>query len=325
MKSDSFSAANSECLNCCAAIDHSTAEENGGLCASCVGKDFPPEIEAARLKRLLNGYDTRPFYDEFHKRFLTPEILEQLPEQSERLLRHLIECGDVVALLATFQNYNVISYLIRSGYASKLISKRRQLEYTDYYGDLNLDPWFQELDRFIERRIRVLQEAAEDIPDVIRNLARKVKLENCLIFDKLTCLTLPIDDFTSQAICDLEEADEIHGVSKPKDSKEYEIFVGQSFKDNGWQVQHIGGTGDQGADLIVTKDDMKAVVQCKFYQNPVGNSAVQEAHAAKLFYRVGAAIVVASSDFTQSCRQLAESCDVLLMIVPVSEDRNSTD
>jgi HJR/Mrr/RecB family endonuclease len=314
----------SECINCGAVIAHSAAAETGGLCTSCNGKELPPEIEAARLEKLLDGYDTRPFYDEFRRRFLTPEILEQLPKGSERMLRHMIACGNIVGLLAIFQNYNVISYLIRSGYASKLISKRRQLEYTDYYGDFNLDPWFHELDRFIERRLRVLQEAAEDIPEVIRNMAKKVKAENCLIFDELVCLNLPIDDFTREAICDLEEAEEIQGVEKPKDAKEYEIFVGKSFKDNGWQVQHVGGTGDQGADLIVTKDDMKAVVQCKFYRNTVGNSAVQEAHAAKLFYGVDAAIVVASSDFTLSCRQLAESCDVLLMIIAVSEDRDPT-
>ena len=306
-----------KCISCGADVAELTAIDTGGVCKPCSVKELPPEIENARLQMRLDGYDTESFFDEFSQRFLTPEIIEELPDNWIRMLRNMIKDGNIRSLLATFQNYNVIAYLIRSGYASKLTIKRRQLEHKDYYGDWNLDAWFEERDRFIEKRFRVLQEAAEDIPEPIMRLATTVKLENYLLFDKLICLTLPIDDFTRSAICDMEENEEANGVEEPRLPQEYEFFVGKSFEENGWQVQHVGGTGDQGADLLVTKDGTTAVVQCKFYQKPVGNSAVQEAHAAKLFYGVGAAIVVTSSDFTKSCRQLADSCKVLLMIVAI--------
>lgn len=313
-----------KCINCGVDVAQLTAIDTGGVCEPCSLKELPAEIENSRLEMRLDGYDTESFFDEFRQRFYAPEILEKLPQKWISMLRNMIQDGDIRALLATFQNYNVIAFLIRSDYASKLTIKRRQLEYKDHYGDWNLDAWFEECDRFIEKRFRILQEAAEDIPESIMNLAVTAKLENYLLFDKLICLTLPIDDFTSSAICDMEEYEEANGVEKPRLSQEYEVFVGKSFKENGWQVQHVGGTGDQGADLLVTKDGTTAVVQCKFYQKPVGNSAVQEAHAAKLFYGVDAAIVVTSSDFTKSCRQLAESCKVLLMIVAIPSGESST-
>lgn len=259
-------------MNCGASIGQSTAIDTGGVCGPCSLRDLPAEIEDARLERRLDGYDKAPFFDEFRQRFYAPEILEQLPEKWICMLRDMIETSNIRALLAVFQNYNVIAFLIRNGYAPKLATKQRQLEYKDFYGDWKFDAWNDELDCFIENRFRLLKEAAEDIPESIRSLAREGKLENYLLFDKLTCLTLPIDDFTSSVVCDMEENEEASGAGQPQLPQEYEVFVGKSFSENGWQVQHIGGTGDQGADLIVTKDDTTAVVQCKFYQKPVGNS-----------------------------------------------------
>jgi HJR/Mrr/RecB family endonuclease len=55
------------------------------------------------------------------------------------------------------------------------------------------------------------------------------------------------------------------------------------------------------------------VLQCKLYSNPVGNKAVQEAHAARGFYEAKWAIVVSNRTYTPSARELAHSLGVVLV------------
>jgi len=71
-------------------------------------------------------------------------------------------------------------------------------------------------------------------------------------------------------------------------------------------------TGDQGADLILSKDGEKIVVQAKKYAGKVSNKAVQEIAAAKKYYNADRAMVVTNSAFTKSAIELAFSNDVEL-------------
>lgn len=72
------------------------------------------------------------------------------------------------------------------------------------------------------------------------------------------------------------------------------------------------GSGDQGADIIAWKNGYKYAVQCKYYQSPVGNKAVQEAYSAKAYYNCNLAMVMTNSSFTQSAIDLARATGVLL-------------
>jgi len=83
--------------------------------------------------------------------------------------------------------------------------------------------------------------------------------------------------------------------------------------DNGWKTEFTKKTGDQGADIIAHKGKMKLVVQCKFYDKPVGNDAVQQIISARLFYDATVAAVVSKSGFTKPAEQLAEKTSVLLL------------
>jgi restriction system protein len=73
------------------------------------------------------------------------------------------------------------------------------------------------------------------------------------------------------------------------------------------------GSGDQGADVIAEKGGIRVVVQCKWYSQPVGNAAVQEAYAAKAHERTDYAFVVTNNAYTKSAKQLAASTGVGLL------------
>lgn len=65
-------------------------------------------------------------------------------------------------------------------------------------------------------------------------------------------------------------------------------------------------TGDQGADLIATKENKINVIKVKRYTGAVVNKAVQEVVAAKSYYNGDTAVVITNSTFTPSAKSLAK-------------------
>lgn len=68
-----------------------------------------------------------------------------------------------------------------------------------------------------------------------------------------------------------------------------------------------------GADVIAYKDNVKYVIQVKFYNNPVSNKAVQEVVGAIGMYKADKGIVVTNSTFTSSAIELAKANDIELV------------
>jgi hypothetical protein len=93
--------------------------------------------------------------------------------------------------------------------------------------------------------------------------------------------------------------DELH-VSAMSGS-EFERFVGNLYTRLGYSVSFTQG----GADLILYKDDHKVAVQAKRWSGPVGNAAVQEVIAGKLYYGCLRGMIVTNSSFSNSAVALA--------------------
>lgn len=93
---------------------------------------------------------------------------------------------------------------------------------------------------------------------------------------------------------------------------EFEEFVGLLFKKMGYSSQVTKQSGDQGLDVIASKNGTKIGIQAKCYSNTVGNSSVQEAVAGKSFYNCDKVIVVTNNYFTPAAEELAQSNNVVL-------------
>jgi len=52
----------------------------------------------------------------------------------------------------------------------------------------------------------------------------------------------------------------------------FEEFVGEVFEALGFEVEHVGGTGDEGVDLKVRRGGLLGVVQCKYFSRGVVGS-----------------------------------------------------
>jgi hypothetical protein len=94
---------------------------------------------------------------------------------------------------------------------------------------------------------------------------------------------------------------------------EFEEFLGNILTAIGYDVEVTRRGADQGADLFAEKFGRKIVIQAKNYSDSVGNSAVQQALAAKSFYGCDEAMVITNNRFTQSASELAESTGVRLV------------
>lgn len=94
---------------------------------------------------------------------------------------------------------------------------------------------------------------------------------------------------------------------------DYEEVCAEILKRSGYKkVVLTQETGDQGLDIIAEKGRIRYGIQCKYYNHPVGNKAVQEAYAGCGFYDCDIAAVMTNSTFTASARELAEQLGVEL-------------
>jgi restriction endonuclease Mrr len=93
----------------------------------------------------------------------------------------------------------------------------------------------------------------------------------------------------------------------------FEKLLSNLFTRLSYSVELTKASGDQGADLIIKKGAKKIAVQAKRYSSNVGNSAIQEVVASKMYYKCNAAMVISNSFFTPSAVELAHSNNVELI------------
>ena len=99
----------------------------------------------------------------------------------------------------------------------------------------------------------------------------------------------------------------------PSNGIDFEHWCAARIEEQGWSVRVSKASGDQGIDIEAMRDGMLVAVQCKRYNNPVGNKAVQEAYAGATHYRATKAIVIGTGGYTKSAIDLAANTGVILL------------
>ncbi|WP_433945594.1 restriction endonuclease [Paenibacillus sp. SN-8-1] len=97
------------------------------------------------------------------------------------------------------------------------------------------------------------------------------------------------------------------------DGIQFEKYLGHLFRSQGYKAEVTQAAGDYGADLVLTKDSKRIVVQAKRYSKNVGLKAVQEVQGAIAHYRASSGWVVTNSDYTAQAFKLAKSNGVRLI------------
>lgn len=179
--------------------------------------------------------------------------------------------------------------LIIETHTQELSIRRTQLTATLNYGLMDDKKWQNEIDQFIAN---IIVPQTGKIDFLGKNYSR---------------VRMAIQEATANALL----------VRKPFSVDisplEYERLVATTLSDCGWSSRVTVASGDQGIDVIAEIKEIKIVIQCKLYSNPVGNAAVQEAIAGKVFEKANFAAVVTNATFTRSARQLASASGVFLL------------
>jgi len=80
---------------------------------------------------------------------------------------------------------------------------------------------------------------------------------------------------------------------------EFEAFVAQLFKRDGWSVEMTRAAGDCGVDVLVEKNGTRAVVQCKKWSRNVGQPVLRDVYGSMLHANADCAFVVTTGYFTR--------------------------
>lgn len=87
----------------------------------------------------------------------------------------------------------------------------------------------------------------------------------------------------------------------------FERYVAELFLQAGYQVEHVGASGDGGVDVRVWRDGRYGVVQCKRYDTgrAIGPATIRELVGARTHEQAGVAWIATTGRVTAGARQLA--------------------
>lgn len=90
------------------------------------------------------------------------------------------------------------------------------------------------------------------------------------------------------------------------DGWQFEREVGLVFKRMGYRTEVTRGSGDGGVDIIMYKDGLKYIVQCKHYKRPLGPEAVRSLYGVKEIFKADRLVMVASSGLSPASKDFVE-------------------
>jgi len=121
-----------------------------------------------------------------------------------------------------------------------------------------------------------------------------------------------IENLLKVPIESIEDIDQQLDAVDQMTGREFEEFLAKIFKQLGYQVMLTKASVDYGADLVIQKEGIKAVVQAKRKQGSVGIDAVQQVVAAIAYYNANLGMVITNSKFTENAKNLAASNQIEL-------------
>jgi len=179
-------------------------------------------------------------------------------------------------------------------HADQLARRRAQLVRHDAYGKQILDKWLDEINHFTLHHIRPALTGREQ-----------------MMLDRQRSSLMPM--ITADIEKAVSQRPAFVSFSPNFSPSEFEVFCAEQLRRSGWNAQVTQTSRDQGVDVIAEKNNVRVVLQCKLYSNPVGNKAVQEVVAGRAHERAQHGAVVTNSSYTSAAEELAFTNGILLL------------
>ncbi len=220
----------------------------------------------------------------------------RISEGAEYERRQVIE-DEREMMRLTEEAFPVIHEYIKQR-SNTLMRKYREASRFDEYGDASFDGalWDRTCTDFIDKLTKqfdykIVERSAFRIRATITEEARRA---------------------------DALDTAELHNgtqVTKEMNGVDFERLCANILTRYGWKVSSTSVTGDQGVDLIAKLSGITCVIQCKRWEANIGNPAVQQIIAGRIYERASHAAVVSNSKYTNSAKRLATASNVALLHV----------
>ncbi len=224
--------------------------------------------------------------------------------------------GENIVKLKTLINKNGFNFSIND--VRSLIDREKQIQKYEDFKTKILYNKPKELDDYVRNLIDIYGENYKKYHEFLRKLLK----EKGVAFDETSSTLyyyiwdiknkMELDRFKQELeskdfyFVSIDEVDSFTGY-------EFERFLNILFKKMGYSVEHMKLSGDQGADLIVSKLGEKTIVQAKRHTGKISNKAVQEVVAAIKHFKADKGLVVTNNYFTNSAIELAKSNNIELI------------
>jgi len=236
-----------------------------------------------------------PYIEKFRERYMANGNEDDLRQLQRLLIKKGIICSDDEVICAINQQEGMAQ---EDSFRSKVQSRNpKQLDdYVRIFLDIYGEHYFENLSK-LESLLseKFPNKNFQNLDTFVANIKADIETE---IFEK--------NLFEKKRKVSINDLDVLDGY-------EFQKVVGELFQKMGYVVENTPLSGDQGADLILTKFGEKVVVQAKRYEDKVTNGAIQEAVAAIKFYGARRAIVITTGNYTKSAHELAKANDVELI------------
>jgi HJR/Mrr/RecB family endonuclease len=98
---------------------------------------------------------------------------------------------------------------------------------------------------------------------------------------------------------------------------EFEKYIGELFVKLGYKIQVIGGSYDEGIDVIAEKDGVKHYIQCKHYSSSVGVEKIRDFYGAiTAKYSNEKSFFITTGYFTEESERFAADKNIELINRP---------
>lgn len=100
---------------------------------------------------------------------------------------------------------------------------------------------------------------------------------------------------------------------KKMDPTVFEHLTAALFRREGYTADAVGMSGDEGVDVVATKGFKKVVVQCKRYEDSVGQPTVRDLYGTMMHNNASEAYLVTTGTLTRQAEAWAEGKPIQLI------------
>ncbi len=94
---------------------------------------------------------------------------------------------------------------------------------------------------------------------------------------------------------------------------EFEKIIAELFKKLGYTVSVTKGSGDEGIDLFLEKEGLRAGVQCKRWKTMIGQRVIREFYGSLIHAKLKKGFIITTNRFSKAAKDFVRGKSIILI------------